>query len=496
MSAEQKVQKTKANGITEGSIFGQLLLFFFPILFGTFFQQLYNTADAVVVGRFVGKQALAAVGGTTSTLINLMVGFFVGLSSGATVVISQYYGAKKADKVHWAVHTSVAFSVIGGVLFMAVGLVGARWALTAMHTPEDVMDHAVTYIRIYFLGMVPNLLYNMGAGILRAVGDSRRPLYFLIGSCFVNIILDVVLVAVLRMGVAGAALATISSQLFSAILVILCLTRTQDMYKVEWRKIRIDSRMLQRIIRIGIPAGMQSVMYNISNIIIQAGVNNLGTDNVTAWATYGKVDGLYWMMINALGISVTTFVGQNYGARRMDRVRKGAGACMVIGVVLTAIVSTALYFWGYLFIELFTSDPQVQLISQSLIRFMVPTFITYITIEILSGTLRGVGDAWMPLIITGVGVCLVRVIWIIFALPHFNTILAAAFCYPMTWALTSAAFAVYTPSDPPSCAAMAAFTNERAPSSSPDAEISHPNLAAENGKPFQGDLECICTTYH
>ena len=443
MSAEQKVQKTKANGITEGSIFGQLLLFFFPILFGTFFQQLYNTADAVVVGRFVGKQALAAVGGTTSTLINLMVGFFVGLSSGATVVISQYYGAKKADKVHWAVHTSVAFSVIGGVLFMAVGLVGARWALTAMHTPEDVMDHAVTYIRIYFLGMVPNLLYNMGAGILRAVGDSRRPLYFLIGSCFVNIILDVVLVAVLRMGVAGAALATISSQLFSAILVILCLTRTQDMYKVEWRKIRIDSRMLQRIIRIGIPAGMQSVMYNISHIIIQAGASNLGTDNVTAWATYGKVDGLYWMMINALGISVTTFVGQNYGARRMDRVRKGAGACMVIGVVLTAIVSTALYFWGYLFIELFTSDPQVQLISQSLIRFMVPTFITYITIEILSGTLRGVGDAWMPLIITGVGVCLVRVIWIIFALPHFNTILAAAFCYPMTWALTSAAFAVY-----------------------------------------------------
>lgn len=443
MSAEQKVQKIKANGITEGSIFGQLLLFFFPILFGTFFQQLYNTADAVVVGRFVGKQALAAVGGTTSTLINLMVGFFVGLSSGATVVISQYYGAKKADKVHWAVHTSVAFSVIGGVLFMAVGFVGARWALTAMHTPEDVMDHAVTYIRIYFLGMVPNLLYNMGAGILRAVGDSRRPLYFLIGSCFVNIILDVVLVAVLRMGVAGAALATISSQLFSAILVILCLTRTQDMYKVEWRKIRIDGRMLQRIIRIGIPAGMQSVMYNISNIIIQAGVNNLGTDNVTAWATYGKVDGLYWMMINALGISVTTFVGQNYGARRMDRVRKGAGACMVIGVVLTAIVSTALYFWGYLFIELFTSDPQVQLISQSLIHFMVPTFITYITIEILSGTLRGVGDAWMPLIITGVGVCLVRVIWIIFALPHFNTILAAAFCYPMTWALTSAAFAVY-----------------------------------------------------
>lgn len=345
--------------------------------------------------------------------------------------------------MHWAVHTSVAFSLIGGICFMVIGLVGARWALTAMHTPEDVMDHAVTYIRIYFLGMIPNLLYNMGAGILRAVGDSKRPLYFLIGSCFVNIVLDVLLVAGFHMGVGGAALATISSQLFSAIMVIWCLTHTEDMYKVEWKKVKIDGRMLQRIVRIGIPAGMQSVMYNISNIIIQAGVNNLGTDNVTAWATYGKVDGLYWMMINALGISVTTFVGQNFGARRMDRVRKGAGACMAIGVILTAAVSIGLYFWGYLFVELFTADQQVQQISMDLIRFMAPTYITYITIEILSGTLRGVGDAWMPLIITGIGVCLVRVLWIICAMPHFQSILAAAFCYPLTWTLSSIAFVVY-----------------------------------------------------
>ena len=187
--------KVNTNKITEGSIFGQLLLFFFPILFGTFFQQLYNTADAVVVGRFVGKQALAAVGGTTSTLINLLVGFFVGLSSGATVVISQFYGARKPDKVHWAVHTAVAFSLIGGVLFMIIGVVFAHMALSAMHTPEDVLTYAVVYIRIYFLGMIPNLIYNMGAGILRAVGDSKRPLYFLIGSCMVNILLDLILVA-------------------------------------------------------------------------------------------------------------------------------------------------------------------------------------------------------------------------------------------------------------------------------------------------------------
>ena len=433
----------KENRITEGSIFGQLLLFFFPILFGTFFQQLYNTADAMVVGRFVGKQALAAVGGSTSTLINLLVGFFVGLSSGATVVISQFYGARKADKVHWAVHTSIAFSVIGGIIFMIVGLVGSPWALEAMKTPEDVMGHAVVYIRIYFLGIIVNLVYNMGAGILRAVGDSRRPLYFLIASCFTNIILDVLLVAVLGMGVAGAALATITSQLLSAVLVVLALMKTDDMYKLEWKKVRIDQRMLQRIVRIGIPAGMQSVMYNISNVIIQAGVNTLGTDNVTAWATYGKVDGLYWMMINALGISATTFVGQNFGAGRLDRVRKGAGACMVIGVVLTASVGAVLYNGGHLLVELFTTDLQVQAISMDLLHFMVPTFITYIAIEILSGTLRGVGDAWMPLIITGIGVCAVRVLWIMFVLPHYHTIIGAAFCYPLTWSLTTVAFVIY-----------------------------------------------------
>ncbi len=326
---------------------------------------------------------------------------------------------------------------------MVLGIAGSRWALTAMKTPEDIMGHSLVYIWIYFTGMVPNLLYNMGAGILRAVGDSKRPLYYLITSCLVNIVVDIVLVAVLDMGVAGAAIATVSSQIFSAILVIRALLKTEDMYRLHWNKVRIDRRMLGRIVRIGIPAGMQSVMYNISNIIIQTGVNSLGTDNVTAWATYGKVDALYWVMINALGIAVTTFVGQNYGAGRMDRVRKGCAACMVIGVGLTAFMGVVLYQWGYVLVELFTTDQTVQAISMDLIRFMVPTLITYIAIEILSGTLRGVGDAWVPLMITCVGICLVRVLWIIFALPHFMTILAAAFCYPLTWTLTTIAFVVY-----------------------------------------------------
>ncbi|WP_276851842.1 MATE family efflux transporter [Enterocloster lavalensis] len=431
------------NKIVNGSIFGQLLLFFFPILFGTFFQQLYNTADAMVVGRFVGKQALAAVGGSTSTLINLLVGFFIGLSSGATVVISQYYGAGKADKVHWAVHTSVAFSVVGGLVMMVVGIACAHPALVAMKTPDDVMGHSMIYLRIYFIGTVANLLYNMGAGILRAVGDSKRPLYFLIISCFVNIALDLFFVAYLKIGVAGAALATILSQCISAAMVMVCLMRTKDIYQLVWKAVRIDRRMLRRIVRIGFPAGMQSIMYNVSNVIIQTGVNTLGTDNVTAWATYGKVDGLFWMMISALGISATTFVGQNYGAGRMDRVRKGTSVCMGIGVLLTTIVGVVLYTGGYILVDLFTEDAEVRRISMELVRFMVPTFITYIAIEVLSGTLRGVGDAWMPLVITGVGICAVRVLWIIVALPVRPHILTAAFSYPLTWTITSLAFVVY-----------------------------------------------------
>lgn len=431
------------NKIVNGSIFGQLLLFFFPILFGTFFQQLYNTADAMVVGRFVGKQDLAAVGGSTSTLINLLVGFFIGLSSGATVVISQYYGAGKADKVHWAVHTSVAFSVVGGLVMMVVGIACAHPALVAMKTPDDVMGHSMIYLRIYFVGTVANLLYNMGAGILRAVGDSKRPLYFLIISCFVNIALDLFFVAYLKIGVAGAALATILSQCISAAMVMVCLMRTKDIYQLVWKAVRIDRRMLRRIVRIGFPAGMQSIMYNVSNVIIQTGVNTLGTDNVTAWATYGKVDGLFWMMISALGISATTFVGQNYGAGRMDRVRKGTSVCMGIGVLLTTIVGVVLYTGGYLLVDLFTEDAEVRRISMELVRFMVPTFITYIAIEVLSGTLRGVGDAWMPLVITGVGICAVRVLWIIVALPVRPHILTAAFSYPLTWTITSLAFVVY-----------------------------------------------------
>lgn len=433
----------KTNQITEGVIWKQLLIFFFPILFGTFFQQLYNTADAMIVGHFVGKQALAAVGGTTGTLINLLIGFITGLASGATVIIAQFYGAKKADKVHWAVHTSIAFSIAAGIGLMIVGIVFSRPMLQVMQTPADVIDYAVLYIRIFFAGTIANLLYNMGAGILRAIGDSKRPLYYLIICCFANIGLDLLFVAVFHMGVAGAALATILSQFLSAVLVLGALMRTKDMYRLEWKKLRIDGIMLKRIIRIGLPAGMESAMYSISNVIVQAGVNTLGTDSVAAWAAYGKVDGLFWMMVSALGISATTFIGQNYGAKKVERVHQGVRVCMMLAVIMTLIMDGVLLVAGDFLMSMFTSDAAVREIGSQLLHFMVPTFLTYIVIEIFSGALRGVGDAWMPMLIAGVGICSVRILWITFGLPHFPTIIGAAFCYPLSWVLSTIAFIIY-----------------------------------------------------
>lgn len=436
-------QDRKQNQITEGVIWQQLLLFFFPILFGTFFQQLYNTVDAIVVGRFVGKEALAAVGGPTGTLINLLVGFFVGLSSGAAVIISQYYGARRADKVGYAVHTSVAFSLVCGGALMVVGILGAPWALRVMGTPEDIMGHAVLYIRIYFAGVIPNLIYNMGSGILRAIGDSRKPLYFLIASCMTNILLDILFVVYLHMGVSGVALATIISQAVSAFLVLWVLTRTREIYRLLPAQIRLDGRMLKRIIRIGLPAGLQSVMYSFSNVIIQTAVNGLGTNTIAAWTAYSKIDSVFWMIISAFGISVTTFVGQNYGAGKMDRVKKGIRVCLGMTIVASIGLTGFLYVFGEPIFRIFTADGAVLEKGMEILHFLVPTFITYVTIEIYSGSLRGVGDSWIPMVITCLGICVLRVVWILIAVPLRNDIKTIVFSYPLTWVVTSILFIIY-----------------------------------------------------
>ena len=293
---KQAASSARAGGITDGVIWEQLLVFFFPILFGAFFQQLYNTVDAVVVGRFTGSLELAAVGGSTGTIINLLFGFFIGLSSGATVIIAQFYGAGDKEMVSRSVHTAIALSIAGGAILSAIGFIFARTALEWMQTPDTVIDLAETYIKIYFIGMIPNLYYNICAAILRAVGDSKRPLYILIFSCLVNIVLDLVFVVVFRMSVQGVGIATILSQFISAVLITFCLMRTNECYRLKWSKVRFHKMLLIRIIQIGVPAGLQSVMYNIANIIIQSNVNLLGSNTMAAYTAYSKIDAVFWMI--------------------------------------------------------------------------------------------------------------------------------------------------------------------------------------------------------
>lgn len=435
--------KIQENGITEGVIWKQLLLFFFPLLLGTFFQQLYNTVDAVIVGRFVGKEALAAVGGAAAMIVNLFVGFFTGVSTGATVTISQFYGGGAKKQVREAIHTAIAVSAAAGVAIMAAGLVCAPAALRWMNTPPETMADSIIYIRVYFCGMVGNLVYNMGAGILRAMGDSKRPLYFLIASCLVNIVLDIFFVIALGMGVLGVALATILSQLFSAALVCISLSRLEEEIRMRFKEIRFHGWVVKRILAIGLPAGAQTLTYSLSNMIVQADVNYFGTSTVAAWTAYSKVDAVFWMVVSSFGVSVTTFVGQNYGAGYFSRVRKGVRQCLLMTAATSLVITVILLPGGKYLLGLFTKDQEVLTIGMEMIRFLAPFYITYVCVEIFSGALRGMGDALIPMLLSFGGICILRSGWLLAAVPVWNHMKAVMFSYPLTWVTTSVLFAVY-----------------------------------------------------
>ena len=436
-------KSTSSYAITDGPIVKQLLLFFFPILLGTFFQSLYNTVDAVIVGRFVGKEALASVGGATSTVTNLMIGFFTGLCSGCGVAISQYYGARKNDSVDICLHTSMTFAMIVGAVLTVVGIIGAPYILSLMNTPDDVMAQAVPYLRIFCMGMIANLLYNMGAALIRALGDSKKPFYFLVVGCITNIILDLLFVAVFHWGVAGAAIATIISQIASAILTIISMMKPTFICRLQISKLHINTECLKRMIFIGLPAGFQSSMYNISNIILQSATNMLGTDTVAAWAAYGKIDSLFWMIMSSYGTAITTFVGQNYGAGRRDRIKKGVRITYIAAFATSILMSFVFYYGVGIVMKLFTTDNDVILIGTDLARYFAPILFTYVSIEILSGTLRGMADCWIPMILTIAGVGILRIVWISIMFPIKKDIYTIAFSYPLTWAVTSIAFIIY-----------------------------------------------------
>lgn len=431
------------NQITEGVIWKQLLLFFFPILLGTLFQQFYNTADTIVVGRFVGTQALAAVGGSTGQMVNLVVNFFVGLSSGATVIIARFYGAGDKQKLNDALHTAIALSTAGGIITAILGITLTPRILQMMHTPSDVIGGSISYLRIYFAGIIFVFIYNIGSGILRAVGDSRRPLYFLIICCFINIGLDILFVVFLKQGVKGAAYATVISQAVSAVLVLLSLSKSADIYCLKLSKIRFHKALLLSIITIGLPAGFQSVMYGISNIIIQTSLNSLGTETMAAHTAFAKVDAIYWMISGAFSVSIITFIGQNYGARKYDRMKKSIKVCLIMDFIASLILTTIMLLLGPYLLRLFTTDPVVIEIGMQIIHIIAPSYSLFIFIEILSSALRGMGNVFVPMIMTCCGVCILRIVWIFFFVQEHLSVTNILMSYPISWGLTAVLFIIY-----------------------------------------------------
>lgn len=423
--------------ITEGVIWKQLLIFFFPILLGTFFQQMYNTVDTIIVGRVVGTTALAAVG-STGPLVNMVNGFFIGISSGATVILSQYYGAGNRQGVLDALHTGVALSLVLGAMITLLGVGLGPWVLGLMNMPESCLGDASAYIRIYFAGAIGSMVYNMGAGILRAMGDSRRPMLFLMATCALNVVLDILFVAALKMGVAGAALATTISQFLSAVLPIAVLMKQED--RLEVRKLRIDRKLLGRILRIGVPAGLQFVTFDFSNILIQSGINSFGDVTMAAWTAHGKTDAMTWMISGAFGVSVTTFVGQNFGAQKYRRIRQSAWTCLGMSVALVGAVAALILIFRTQILGIYTDDPEVVAVGSFIMLSIMPFNVIFMPIEVFAGTMRGVGYSIVPTVITGSCVCLLRIVWLATVVRRWHTLRMLTLCYPISWIIAAVVF--------------------------------------------------------
>lgn len=432
-------KKPVVHQITEGVIWKQLLLFFFPILLGTFFQQMYNTVDTIIVGRFVGTHALAAVG-ATAPLISLINGFFIGLSSGATVILSQFYGATDRDGIEKTIHTGMTLSVILGIMVTVIGCLGGPLVLKLIDTPESCIKDAQVYTQIYYAGAIATMIYNMGASILRAMGDSKRPMLFLIVTCIVNIITDLIFVVQFKMGVAGAALATVISQIVSALLVVWVMFRLPGERKLHIKKLRMDPILLRNILEIGIPAGLQFITFDLANVLIQFGVNSFGDTTVAAWTAANKAEAIVWMIMGALGVAITTFVGQNFGAEKYKRVRRSIWVCMGMGTVIVGSLCALLMVFRGFILGIFTPDTDVIELGSYVMVYTIPFIFIYVPVEVFAGAMRGTGYSVIPTVITFVFVCLFRVLWVVVVVNHFHTIPALAIVYPISWLLAAAVF--------------------------------------------------------
>ena len=425
--------KSTARDMTQGPILQQLVAFALPLMLGNVFQMLYNTVDSVIVGNFVSKQALAAIGSTTA-IVNMLVFFFNGFSIGAAVLISRYFGARNMEKLHAAIETTMAATFVLSLAFSVLGVVLVKPMLAIMRTPEDVLEDASLYLRIYFGGIAGLLIYNMGSGILRAVGDSTRPLYFLILTSVLNILLDLFFVIVLKAGIAGAAIATVLSQLLSAVLILTLLTRTRDVYRMSWRELRIDGPILGNIFAVGMPAAIQSVITAFSNIFVQGYINVFGSDVMAGWSSYNKLDQFIMLPMQSMAMAATTFVSQNTGAGNDQRSDRGTVTALGMTCGVTGVIAVLLYAFAPGAVRLFSPDAAVIEYGVLFVRTNVFFLLFNCINHVLAGSLRGRGDSRGPMIIMLSTFVVLRQCYLYFVTRYIaNTPRIVGFGYPVGW---------------------------------------------------------------
>ena len=429
--------------MTEGGIFKNLLFFAAPLILGNLLQQMYNAVDSIIVGNYVGSNALAAVGAGAS-LIYLLIAFSLGASVGAGVIVSQYLGAKEKEGVHKAVHTAMTISIILGLILTAGGILFSRKLLVMMNTPAEILDDAACYLRIYSCGLIFNVVYNMAAGILNAAGNSRRSLMYLAAAAVVNIFMDLLLIAGLKIGVAGAAIATNFSQAISCILALWFLFRVPADYRISLKSLRIHKAMALRIIQIGLPTGIQNMVISFSNILIQASINQYGATAVAGFSAYLKIDGFNILPVLSFSMAITTFIGQNYGAGKYDRMKKGMWVTLLMGIVYTVLTGILLLTFSGQIMRLFSEDVGVIAYGQTAMRYFCPFYWILAILHSLAGTVRGTGKSIPPMVVLLVSLCLFRIVWIQLVLPYYTSIEGIFILYPVSWLVGAVLMILYT----------------------------------------------------
>lgn len=432
--------------LTEGKIWKQLLFFCIPIMLGTLFQQLYNAVDVIVVGQFVGTDAIASVGGSSGMIVNMVVGLFVGLSSGVTVILSRFCGAKNDAKICQGIKTTVKLAFVGGIVFTTVGILLTPTMLRILNTPATIIKDSSRYLYIYFSGIVFVFVYNIGSAALRALGDSQKPLCYLIICCVINIFLDIVLVVWAKMGVSGVAIATVAAQAVSAVLTLRALRKIKRGMNLKLQKYKADKQMLREILWIGFPAAFQSAMNSLSGMVMTFTINGLGTAAMAGNTSYAKLDQIFWMVSTAFSVTTATFVGQNMGSGKTERMKKGIGICLKLDLLLSGILSVFFLVFGKSLLYLFTADSDVIAAGMQVLKAIAPYYILVAFFEITESALRGMGIVILPMFFNIIGLCGIRILWIcgvISVFPQWNNLYGIIISCPISWLFTAAVMVIY-----------------------------------------------------